>query len=279
MKEAIKNYIEYLSEHHGLRVSLHGEGILPHLDFLARYNSHECVYCMFVKSSEECWHECRKCQKKAQEKAGETGAFFGSCYAGVGEFVFPIYAFGSSVGMISVGGFLGSAEKRGAFSVKYGFFEEKLTALAREELRADIPPFELVKTLITPLSAMLTLLIERNGFLGSGEENLYGKILSIIHTEYTRKLTISEIANKCHYSPSYISRYFKKKSGATVNEYLSRVRMEKAAYLLSETEMRIEDVAASVGFFDTNYFISSFSLYYGKPPKRFKNENKNLQNK
>lgn len=279
MKEAIKKYIEYLSESHGFRVSLHGEGILPHLDFLAEYNSHECVYCMFVKSSEECWHRCRKCQKKAQEKLNENGAFFGSCYAGVGEFVFPIYAFDTVVGMISVGGFLGSGEKRAAFSVKYGFLEEKLTDLAKAELNGDVPPFDFVKTLIIPLSAMLTLLIEKNGLLGSGEENLYGKILSIIHTGYTRRLTISEIANRCHYSPSHISRYFKKKSGVTVNEYLGKVRMEKAAYLLLETEMRIEDVAASVGFFDTNYFISFFSSYYGKPPKRFKNENKNLQNK
>ena len=276
MKKAITDYIEYLSNN-GLRISLHGEGILPHLDFFAQYNSHECVYCMYVKSSAECWRRCRECQKKAEKRLSEVGAFFGSCYAGVGEFVFPITAFDGIVGMISVGGFLGSPEKRAAFSQKYGFLEDKLSSLAKRELIHEIPPFDYIRTLIMPLCAMLTVLIEKNGFRGGGA-GLYGKILSIIHTCYTRKLTIAEIAGECHYSPAYVTRVFKEKSGMTVNAYISKIRMEKARELLVNSEMSLEDVAASVGFSDTNYFIASFSACYGKPPKRFKKDNSYLQN-
>jgi len=276
MKASIKKYIEYLLSYHNLKISLHGEGVLPHLDFLAPYNSHECVYCMYVKSSEECWHRCKRGQSAAQKALVETGAYFGSCYAGVGEFVFPIYAFDSVVGMISVGGYLGSKEKRGAFAAKYGFHEGRLSSLAKEELSSDIPDFEFVKTLIEPLSAMLTLYIEKHSLVYSGDD-LYGKILSILHLGYTRKIRISDIAGECHYSTSFISRYFKEKSGETVNGYLKRLRMEKARKLLEDSTMRIEDIAASLGFSDTNYFISSFSSYYGKPPKQYRNANKNLQ--
>lgn len=277
MEASIKNYIEYLRSAYGFKISMHGEGVLPHLDFLAPYNAHECVYCMYVKSSEECWHRCKAGQRKAQQKLIESGSFFGSCYAGVGEFVFPIYAFESVVGMISVGGYVGSAEKRAAFAVKYGFHEEKLKTISREELTPNLPDFEFVKTLVMPLSAMLTLFIEKNSSSGVGAENLYGRILSILHTGYTRKIKISDIASECHYSTSFISRYFKEKSGLTVNEYLRKIRMDKAKKLLLSTEMTVEDIAASVGFFDTNYFISFFSSYYGEPPKRYKNANKTLQ--
>ncbi len=272
MKDAIKNYIDYLSKNHEFQISLHGSGLLPRLDFLAPYNSHECVYCMLVKTSEECWERCKTGQEKVMEKLSREGGFFGSCYAGVGEFVFPVHAFGKQVGMISVGGFLGSPEKRAAFASKYGFGEKILSSTASDALKKEIPPMEFVKTLITPLCAMITIAIEKNGSQMIETENLYGKILSILHTRYTKKITVCEIANECHYSPSFISRYFKKKSGVTVNEYLKKIRMEKAEHLLLNTEMRIEDVAASVGFSDTNYFISFFSAHYGKPPKQYRNE-------
>ena len=204
------------------------------------------------------------------EKLSKDGAFFGSCYAGVGEFVFPVYAFGKQIGMISVGGYYGAPEKRSAFASKYGFNEAELSKTAKAELKREIPPIEFVATLILPLSAMMTLTVEKNGTPNLGSDPLYGKILSILHTRYTRKITVGEIANECHYSASFIHRYFKKKSGVTVNEYLKKLRMERAAYLLLNTEMKLEDVAASVGFSDTNYFISFFSSYYKKPPKQYK---------
>ena len=277
MKDSIIKYIEYLAEAHSFHISLHGASLLNRLDFLAPYNSHECIYCMLVKSSAECWQRCKIGQERAMEKLAEEGAFFGSCYAGVGEFVFPINAFGKTVGMISVGGYVGSKEKRVAFSSSYGFREERLSSLTKEALSENIPDFELVKTLVTPLSAMLTLQVEKNSSETVGAEGLYGKILSILHTAYTRKISVSEIASECHYSPSFISRYFKKKSGMTVNEYLAKIRMEKAEQLLVNTDMRLEEIAASVGFSDTNYFISFFSSYFGKPPKTYRNVNKSSQ--
>lgn len=47
-----------------------------------------------------------------------------------------------------------------------------------------------------------------------------------------------------------------------------------ARELVGKTDMRIEDIAASSGFSDTNYFISSFSKYCKISLKRYKNANK-----
>ncbi|MBR5140757.1 MAG: helix-turn-helix transcriptional regulator, partial [Clostridia bacterium] len=116
------------------------------------------------------------------------------------------------------------------------------------------------------------LFIEKMG--GIGCENLYGKILSILHTGYMRKIRISDIAAECHYSASFISRYFKEKGKKTVNEYLFNLRMEKAGELICNSDMRIEDISASVGFSDANYFISCFSSHFGISPKKYRNANK-----
>ena len=272
MENAIINYIEYLKATHGLQISLHGSGIQPYLNSFAKYNSHECAYCMFVKTNADSWNRCMQSQKKALDKLQKSSEYFGSCYAGVGEFVFPIHAFGETVGMISVGSYIGLTEKRIAFAEKYGFSEKRLDALANSELYDKIPDIDFIKTLIAPLCAMLTLLIEKNGKEFLVTKNLYGKILSILHTAYTHKITIEDIATECHYSTAFISRYFKDKSGMSINEYLKALRMKKAESLLVNTEMRIEDIAAAVGFSDTNYFISFFSKHYGTPPKKYRTE-------
>ena len=269
MTDSIIKYIQHLNNHYGFSVTLHGSGLTPYLDKLVQFNAHECAYCMYVKSSAECWKRCREGQHRAEKRSSE-GAFFGSCYAGVGEFVFPIVSRQKTVGIVSVGAYLGSPEKRASFARKYGFSEQKLSAVAQNALEGDVPPFEYVKTLIVPLCTMITVLLESIPEYSEGEGNLYGMILSIIHTGYMRKLTISDIAEKCHYSTSFISRFFKAKSGVTVFEYLKRIRMEKAAELMKNSEMSIEDVGSAVGFSDTNYFISFFSDYYGMPPRRYR---------
>lgn len=265
MLTSIIDYIDFLEREYGLQISLHGKGLEPYLDTLVRYNAHECAYCMYVKSSDECWKRCRESQQRAEKAAG-NGAFFGSCYAGVGEFVFPVYKREKVVGIISVGSYQGSLEKRSQFAGKYGFYEEKLENLGETSLKSEIPPMKRIKTILEPLSAMLTLLMEHN----ERNADIYGKVLSILHTEYTKRLTIGEIAEKCHYSKAFISRRFQEKSGMTVNQYLNRLRMEKAQKLLMESEMKIEDVAASVGFSDANYFIAFFSKTYGTPPGQYR---------
>ena len=270
MLTAITDYIDFLEREYGLQISLHGEALDAYLDAFVRYNAHECAYCMYVKSSDECWCRCRESQKRA-EKAAQKGAFFGSCYAGVGEFVFPIYAWKKVVGIISVGGYGGSAKKRSRFAAKYGFYEEKLENIGKNSLKTEIPPIKYIKTLIRPLGAMLTVLLEHN----EGNADVYGKVLSVLHTEYTKRLTIEEIAERCHYSKAFISRRFKEKSGVTVNQYLNNLRMEKAQKLLLRSDMKIADVAASVGFSDANYFIAFFSKFYGAPPGQFRKQQKN----
>ena len=131
----------------------------------------------------------------------------------------------------------------------------------------------LVKTLIDPLCAMLVLYIEKNAESRPLPQEIYGKILSIIHTGYSRKLRLTDIAAQCHYSVAFICRYFKNVSGESIGEYLHNVRMQKALKLILESKMPIGDVASACGFSDANYFISAFSNYYGSPPGKYRREN------
>ncbi len=275
MIDSIINYIEFLKKHFDLSVSIHGtDGRLdPYMSRLAPYNIHSNPYCLFVKSSKENWNLCRIKQQRAAQ-AARDGLIYGSCYCGVGEYMLPIKHGGEYMGFISVGGYRGSEEKRDHFAEKYGFSLEEIRDKYKTYLSPSRPDEKTVRTLIEPLSAMLTLLFinKTEEAAPSGDGYVYGHIISYLHNHIDERILLSDIADFCHYSPSFITRLFKARSGMTINEYLQDIRMKKARDLLLKTDMQISEISEACGFSDTNYFIACFSRQYGTPPKRFRKQ-------
>ena len=112
--------------------------------------------------------------------------------------------------------------------------------------------------------------MEKRAEPDNGGDYVYGHIVSILNTEYNKNLTIGDIAANCHCSESHISHLFKQKSGMTINQYLTDIRIKKAKALLADTDMSIFDTAYSCGFSDANYFISVFRKKVGLPPERYR---------
>ena len=273
MIDSIINYIEFLKKHFDLSVSIHAnDGRLdPYMSRLAPYNIHSNPYCLFVKSSKQNWNLCRIKQQRAAQVA-KNGLIYGSCYCGVGEYMLPIKHGEEYMGFISVGGYRGSEEKRDHFAEKYGFSLEEIRDKYKTYLSPTIPDEATVRTLIDPLAAMLALLFinKTEESAPSGDGYVYGHIVSYLHNHIGDKILLSDIANFCHYSPSFITRLFKSRSGMTINEYLQDIRMKKARDLLLKTDMQISEISDTCGFSDTNYFIACFSERFGTPPKRFR---------
>ena len=84
------------------------------------------------------------------------------------------------------------------------------------------------------------------------------------------ELTLEWIAEKVHFSSTYVRQIFKQKTGERIMEYVIRKRMEKAGSLLLKTDMKIQEVALSCGYGNQRYFASSFKKYYGCTPTDFK---------
>ena len=275
MLDSIVNYIDFLKKHFDLSVSIHGtDGRLdPYMSSLAPYNIHSNPYCLFVKSSKQNWNLCRIKQQRAAQ-AAKGGLIFGSCYCGVAEYMVPIKYGDEYMGFISVGGYRGSEEKRDHFAEKYGFSLDEIRDKYKTYLSPTIPDEATVRTLIEPLAAMLALLFinKTEEAAPSGDGYVYGHIVSYLHNHIGERILLSDIAEFCHYSPSFITRLFKSRSGMTINEYLQDIRMKKARDLLLKTDMQISEISEACGFSDTNYFIACFSERYGTPPKRFRKQ-------
>lgn len=71
-------------------------------------------------------------------------------------------------------------------------------------------------------------------------------------------------------SNAYLSRIFTKYTGQTFSEYLLRFRMEQAKQLLKTTELSTIEIAKSVGYYNPEYFRTSFKTYSGMTPRQFR---------
>ena len=71
-------------------------------------------------------------------------------------------------------------------------------------------------------------------------------------------------------SPPYLSTIFKKDTGMTFLEYLSKVRMDMAKKLLKETNDTVADICGKVGYSDVRYFTKTFTKYAGLKPKEYR---------
>ena len=99
-------------------------------------------------------------------------------------------------------------------------------------------------------------------------------IRSIIENEYNRDLSLEYIAEKCNRTPSYLSNLFSFKTGQTIIQYLRDFRMKKAEELLKNTNMKVADIAATVGYDNPNYFNKLFQSIYHMAPGDYRKENR-----
>lgn len=95
-------------------------------------------------------------------------------------------------------------------------------------------------------------------------------IIEILETKFYKHITIEELSRQVFLAPNYISNIFKEKTGESVIDYLTKVRMKHARELLSNQSLRIFEVAEKVGFDNTSYFSAVFKNSFGLTPKKFR---------
>lgn len=104
----------------------------------------------------------------------------------------------------------------------------------------------------------------------SGNSQIVKRAISYIHENYKNKISLSNIAEALHTSPSYLSMLFKHETGATITDYLNQIRIEKSRELLSESTMGLLDVSIQSGFENQSYFSKVFKKINGVTPKEYR---------
>lgn len=103
-------------------------------------------------------------------------------------------------------------------------------------------------------------------------DELFPSMLSYIQEHYTENLYLKDLADHFYLNFTYCCELFKKNAGVTFSRYLTRLRLEKAADLLLNSDASIEDICFSCGYHDYSYFSKAFKKEYSLTPFQYKKE-------
>lgn len=97
--------------------------------------------------------------------------------------------------------------------------------------------------------------------------------IEYIEMNYTRPITVQEIANNLNINRSYFSDLFKKSTRLSPQQFLMQYRISKACELMQyNSNLSIGDIARSVGYTDPLAFSKVFKKLKKSTPLQFKNQ-------
>jgi AraC-like DNA-binding protein len=91
-----------------------------------------------------------------------------------------------------------------------------------------------------------------------------------IDRDYPKPLDIPTLADIAHVSDAHFIRVFKGTFGETPHRYLQRRRVERAMFLLRETDRSVTEICFDVGFSSLGTFSRTFRAIVGEPPTNYR---------
>jgi len=120
------------------------------------------------------------------------------------------------------------------------------------------------------LSRVIEAICDRINSEKKDSNYIIEKANDYINENYMNNITLSTIAEFIHVNSSYLSRLYKQETNKNITTFITEVRLEKAKNLLLTTEMKIYEIAESVGIENSTYFSILFKKYTGYNPKDYK---------
>lgn len=99
---------------------------------------------------------------------------------------------------------------------------------------------------------------------------LIRKIVMIAAMEYGQHISLKSIADRFRMNPTYLGQIFIKETGMKFTDYLTAYRMQVARSRIMDTDDKIAEIAAGIGYTNMNYFYQHFHNFYGISPLKMR---------
>ena len=96
------------------------------------------------------------------------------------------------------------------------------------------------------------------------------KVLDYLSRHYTENVTVSELSRMIALDRSYFCRLFKKAVGLSPKQYLIEIRLDRARFMLTETDLPVTRIASMAGFQSFPSFSQLFMNKFQQSPKKYR---------
>jgi transcriptional regulator GlxA family with amidase domain len=100
--------------------------------------------------------------------------------------------------------------------------------------------------------------------------SLFEDAISIVEEEFSSDLSLDDIARRVASSRRQLQRAYSEIGNTTFREHLTRVRMERAAMMLSDRGLTVREVARRVGYRQPAQFAKAFRRHIGVAPSDYR---------
>jgi AraC-like DNA-binding protein/ligand-binding sensor protein len=246
-----------------------------------RYQNPFCA--LLAKSNRTC-AACLQVQKEMQDMAG-SGAKTVTCFAGLCDTAIPVKAGEKVIGYLQTG----QVALRKPNEVQFNRITQQLVdwgvsvdltqlkdayyhsrTLAPQQYTAMVKLLEIFATHVSTLANEIVVQEDE------AESPLIRRARAYILANQADPIDLDKVAQAMHVSTFYFCKMFKKATGLTFTDYLSRVRVEKAKTLLLNPHLRISEIAYDVGFQSLTHFNRMFRKIVGESPTAYR-ESKSMR--
>lgn len=272
-----RDYVRAFSTVTGLPVALRG---LEHWQPALRGSQNANPFCELMAKSSRVCAACLEVQRKLTEKIGERPRTV-TCFAGLSDSAIPLRVGEQLIGFLQTGQvflkqpskfrFDQAARKLVAWGVKVdlskareAYFHTKV--ISPKEYQEMLRLLEIFGRHLSILSNQIT--VESS----AAEPAPVAKAKHFIAQNQDNALCLATVAKSVNTSTFYFCKLFKRTTGLTFTDYLSRVRIEKAKTLLLDPNRRVSEVAYDVGFQSLTHFNRVFRKLVGQSPSGYRRQ-------
>ena len=290
--DGLDSYFEYITMSLGYALTIYDVNGFTLRDAALRssfepYVMHTHPFCSMVKKTHRNKLRCTLNRKYSVRKAAtEQRAFYGKCYMGIEEVVFPVVHGGDTIAVVFLGQFSTRSpedrelikSKAERYQVNSEVLQDIYNKIALTMDEAMIEELLGVASTISQLivfsfqATLLSAQMNRNIGLSYADNNLSREqaiaklAMELVQNTYHEPFDLDSVAKHCNCSSSYVSRCFSQVFGMPLVKYVNQIRIQHAKSLLGATTLSIKEIALSLGFNDTNYFSKVFRSIEGTSP-------------
>lgn len=223
---------------------------------------------------------CLETQARAQQGlARQAGAKQVTCYAGLTDVAVPVLVRGSHLATLMSGQVFRREPTQRDFEIVRNFIGAGRDRAWGERLRrayfatpvVNAERFEAIIQLLTVFAQYLADFIDHHSMEFSAEEPpAVGHAKRFVRAHVEEPIVLEEVVRHVGLSRFYFCKLFKRATGMTLTEYVTRVRLEKAKTLLGDPALRISEVVYASGFGSIPRFNSVFKRHTGMAPTAYR---------